>query len=284
MLLTLEGAMDVDSDRAGSGQNGSIEKDALAAGTAKADSASRVRENLVVIPTYNEAENLERLVRQVLDFGQFDVLVVDDNSPDGTGDIADRLVAQQPQAVAVIHRVRKLGLGTAYRAGFGTALELGYKYVFEMDADFSHDPAALPGLRTALDSADMVLGSRYVRGGETRNWPVLRRLVSQCGSQYAALILGLPYHDLTGGFKGFSARVLQALDLDGIQSNGYAFQIEVTYRAYRHGFHIVELPITFTDRRLGYSKMSVGIIAEALRIVWALRFGPTRPVLEEARS
>ena len=242
-----------------------------------------MRDSLVVIPTYNEAENVEDLVRRVLDLGEFDVLIVDDHSPDGTGDIADRLAACWPHQVTVLHRAGKQGLGTAYRAGFAAALSRGYRYVFEMDADFSHDPDALPGLRAELDGADMVLGSRYVDGGETRNWPALRRLVSQCGSLYAALVLALPFHDLTGGYKGLSARVLQSLDLDAIRSNGYAFQIEVTYRAYRRGFRIVERPITFTDRRLGRSKMSIAIVAEALRIVWALRFGATRPVLEEAR-
>jgi dolichol-phosphate mannosyltransferase len=236
-----------------------------------------------VIPTYNEAENLQRLVRRVLHLRQFDVLIVDDNSPDGTGDIADCLAATWPHSVTVVHRAGKQGLGTAYRVGFGTALARGYAHVFEMDADFSHNPDTLPALRSALNGADMVLGSRYVRGGHTQNWPIVRRLVSQYGSHYAAQVLGLPFHDLTGGFKGLSARVLHALDLDSLQSSGYAFQIEVTYRAYQRGFHIVEHPITFTDRRLGQSKMSVGIIAEALRIVWALRFGTTRRVVEEAR-
>jgi dolichol-phosphate mannosyltransferase len=232
-------------------------------------------ENLVVIPTYNEAENLRRLVSMVLAEGGFDVLIVDDNSPDGTGELADALVGHYPGRVAVVHRVGKLGLGTAYRTGFAYALSNGYQRVFEMDADFSHDPAALPELRAALDDADVVLGSRYVRGGATANWPIWRRLLSQSGSRYAALMLGLPFHDLTGGFKGFSARVLQTLDLDAIQSNGYAFQIEVTYRAYRSGFRVVELPITFADRRWGKSKMRPAIVFEALRVVWTLRFGLT---------
>jgi dolichol-phosphate mannosyltransferase len=238
---------------------------------------------LVVVPTYNEAENLERLVGMILAQGTFDVLVVDDHSPDGTGELADALAIQFPERVAVMHRAAKLGLGTAYRAGFGYALSRGYQRVFEMDADFSHDPGALPQLDRALDDADMVLGSRYIAGGGTENWPLARRLLSQSGSKYAALILGLPFHDLTGGFKGFSARVLQSLDLDAIQSNGYAFQIEVTYRAYRGGFRIVERPITFVDRRLGKSKMRLGIVTEALRIVWALRLGSTSPVLQQVR-
>jgi dolichol-phosphate mannosyltransferase len=229
--------------------------------------------NLVVIPTYNEAENLRRLVGMVLAHGPFDVLIVDDNSPDGTGELADALVACYPGRVAVVHRAGKLGLGTAYRTGFAYALTNGYQRVFEMDADFSHDPAALPELNSALDDSDVVLGSRYVRGGATAAWPIWRRLLSQGGSKYAALMLGLPFHDLTGGFKGFGASVLQSLDLDAIQSNGYAFQIEVTYRAYRSGFRIKELPITFVDRRFGKSKMRLPIVLEALRIVWTLRFG-----------
>jgi len=239
--------------------------------------------NLVVIPTFNEAENLDRLVEIVLAQGPFDVLIVDDNSPDGTGAIAETLGDRYPDRVSVLHRAEKQGLGTAYRAGFAYALLHGYQHVFEMDADFSHDPKALPELRASLDEADVVLGSRYVPGGATENWPIGRRLLSQCGSLYAALILGLPFHDLTGGFKGFSARVLQSLDLDAIQSNGYAFQIEVTYRAYRAGFHIVEHPITFVDRRLGKSKMRPAIVTEALRIIWALRFGPRPPALQEMR-
>jgi dolichol-phosphate mannosyltransferase len=227
--------------------------------------------NLVIVPTYNEAENLARLVDLVVRQGPFDILVVDDHSPDGTGELADALAKRYPNRVAVMHRAGKQGLGTAYRAGFKYALTHGYLRVFEMDADFSHDPAALPSLRAALEDADMVLGSRYAPGGATANWPVWRRFLSQGGSKYAALILGLPFRDLTGGFKGISATVLRSLDLDGVQSNGYAFQIEVTYRAYRSGFRIVERPITFVDRRLGQSKMRPAIVIEALRIVWALR-------------
>jgi dolichol-phosphate mannosyltransferase len=226
------------------------------------------RDNLVVIPTYNEAENLERLVELVLAQGAFDVLVVDDHSPDGTGDLADGLALRFENRVAALHRAGKQGLGTAYRAGFGYALERGYQHVFEMDADFSHNPNALPGLRAALEDADMVLGSRYVQGGATQHWPFARRFLSQCGSRYAGLILGLPFHDLTGGFKGFAAPVLRRVDLDAIQSNGYAFQIEMTYRVYQAGFRIVERPITFADRRLGHSKMRAAIVIEALRIVW----------------
>jgi len=240
--------------------------------------------SLVVIPTYNEIENLQALVEKVLAQGAFDVLIVDDHSPDGTGELAETLTTRFPKRVAVLHRAGKQGLGTAYRAGFNYALTRGYQHIFEMDADFSHDPRALPALRAALEDVDVVLGSRYVRGGETKNWPIARRLLSQGGSLYAALILGLPFHDLTGGFKGFSARVLQSLDLDAIRSNGYAFQIEVTYRAYQGGFRIVERPITFVDRRLGHSKMRPAIVAEAIRIVWSLRFGRRPPLLQEVGS
>ena len=240
-----------------------------------------MKNSLVVIPTYNEIENLQALVEKVLAQGAFDVLIVDDHSPDGTGELAETLTTRFPKRVAVLHRAGKQGLGTAYRAGFNYALTRGYQHIFEMDADFSHDPRALPALRAALEDVDVVLGSRYVRGGETKNWPIARRLLSQGGSLYAALILGLPFHDLTGGFKGFSARVLQSLDLDAIRSNGYAFQIEVTYRAYQGGFRIVERPITFVDRRLGHSKMRPAIVAEAIRIVWSLRFGRRPPLLQE---
>jgi dolichol-phosphate mannosyltransferase len=239
-------------------------------------------DSLVVIPTYNEVENLERLVERVLSHAGFDVLIVDDHSPDGTGELADALATLFPDRLAVLHRPAKQGLGTAYIAGFGYALARGYSHVFEMDADFSHDPDALPMLRAALDEADVVLGSRYVAGGATRDWPIARRLLSRCGSLYASLLLGLPLHDLTGGFKGFSAHVLRALDLDAIRSNGYAFQIEVTYRAYQRGFRIVERPITFADRRLGHSKMRPDIVVEAVRMVWGLRFGPPAPMLQEA--
>jgi dolichol-phosphate mannosyltransferase len=242
-----------------------------------------MNDSIVVIPTYNEAENLPGLIATILAQGPFDVLVVDDNSPDGTGAVADCLVIQYPGRVTVLHRPGKQGLGTAYRAGFAHALARCYQHIFEMDADFSHDPGALPGLRAELDTADVVLGSRYVRGGSTPHWPLARRLLSGAGSKYAALLLDLPFHDLTSGFKGFSARVLQNLDLDAIRSNGYAFQIEVTYRAYQAGFHIVEHPITFVDRRLGKSKMRASIVTEALRIVWALRFGSAAPALNAVR-
>lgn len=232
-------------------------------------------DSLVIVPTYNESETLKGLVEAVL--GQqtpvrFNLLIVDDNSPDGTGDLADHLAAAWPGRLTVIHRERKLGLGSAYVAGFRSALDQGYQHIFEMDADFSHDPAILPVLRSALDRTDVVLGSRYVDGGKAPGWSIWRHALSFFGSAYAGLVLGLPFHDLTSGFKGFRASVLQALDLDAIRCDGYAFQIEVTYQAYSNGFRVVEQPISFGPRLAGQSKMGLGIISEALIAVWRLRF------------
>lgn len=232
-----------------------------------------LRENLVIIPTYNEAINLKLLVPSVLDKGSFDVLIVDDNSPDGTGEVAETLAKRFVGRVEVLHRSGKLGLGSAYLAGFRYALTMGYQQVFTMDADFSHDPSRLPALRGALDEADVVLGSRYVPGGGSLRWPLWRRLLSRGGSIYARLMLGLPIHDLTGGFKGFRRQVLETLmtELNTIRSNGYAFQIEVTYLCARHGFQIKEVPIVFEDRVVGQSKMNRRIVTEALWVVGALR-------------
>ena len=235
------------------------------------------RESLVIIPTYNEAENLAALVPGVLEQGPFDVLVVDDNSPDGTGAVADALVRQFPDRVAVLHRSAKLGFASAYLQGFDYALEAGYTWIFEMDADFSHRPDALPALREALSRAEVVLGSRYTRGGSTRNWSSLRRLISQGGSAYARFALGLPFQDVTGGFKGFRRQVLERIDLASIRSRGYAFQVEITYRCYQQGFHIVEYPILFADRRAGHSKMTWHIFIEAAWLVWKLRLGHFQP-------
>ena len=231
------------------------------------------KENLVIIPTYNEAINLKLLVPSILRKGSFDVLIVDDNSPDGTGTIAEEFSRRFPSRVDVLHRSSKLGLGTAYLAGFRYALLMGYQRIFTMDADFSHDPSYLPALRAALEEADVVLGSRYVPGGGTLRWPLRRRLLSRGGSAYARLILGMHIRDLTGGFKGFRRQVLEALmpEMDAMRSNGYAFQIEVTYLCLRHGFHIKEVPIVFEDRLAGKSKMSQRIMMEALQVVWALR-------------
>ena len=227
----------------------------------------------VVLPTYNERENLPLIVPRILEAApQVDVLVVDDNSPDGTGTIADELAAREPR-VRVLHRPRKQGLGRAYLAGFAQALERGYGCVLEMDADFSHDPSRLPALLAA--DADLVLGSRYVPGGGTVNWGLGRRVLSRGGSLYARTILGVHVRDLTGGFKCFRREVLESLDLASVRSSGYAFQIELTYRALRRGFRVLEVPITFVDRRVGKSKMSRRIVAEALWMVWKIRFNPS---------
>ncbi len=227
--------------------------------------------SLVIIPTYNERENLPLLVPAVLKQGEyFDILIVDDNSPDGTGVIAEGMSRQNPR-IQVIHRPRKLGLGTAYIEGFKLALSQGYEAIFEMDADFSHNPDKLPDLLAALEESDVVIGSRWVAGGGTENWSLLRKLVSRGGSLYARWLLGVPIKDLTGGFKGFNRAVLAALDLDSIKSNGYGFQVELNFLCYRSGFRLRELPIIFPDRRLGHSKMSGEIVFEAARLVWRLR-------------
>lgn len=227
---------------------------------------------LVVLPTYNERENMPALLPAVLADGRFDVLVVDDGSPDGTAQVVLEVAERYPDRVHLIQRPGKLGLGTAYKTGFRWALERDYDLIFEMDSDFSHDPAMLPALAAATDSADLVLGSRYVPGGGTVNWSRLRQFISQGGSTYTRLILGIPYRDLTGGFKCFRRQVLETIDLDAVNSTGYAFQIEMTYRAHQAGFQIVEVPITFRERQAGQSKMGVGIMVEALFRVWKLRF------------
>jgi len=233
---------------------------------------------LIIIPTYNERENLPKLAAAIYAQGPFHLLIVDDNSPDGTGDLAEELATRYAGRFFVLHRTGKLGLGTAYREGFRWGLARGYDLLFEMDADFSHDPRHLPQFLTAIhEGADLVLGSRYVRGGGTRNWSPLRKLISRGGSLYARLILGLPFHDLTGGFKCFRRRVLESIDLASIGSNGYGFQIEMTYRAFQQGFRIVETPIVFPDREVGQSKMHGGIVREALFMVWGLRFAPSAP-------
>jgi len=227
--------------------------------------------SLVCLPTYNERENLERMVRTLVPLG-VRVLVIDDNSPDGTGEIADRLV-QELEGVSVLHRARKEGLGPAYIAGFREALRGDADYILEMDCDFSHDPADVPRLIAACEAgADVALGSRYVEGGGTEDWGLGRRIVSAGGSFYARALLGVRVRDLTGGFKCFRRSVLRSLDLDAIHSRGYAFQIETTYRALRAGFRVVEVPIVFRDRERGQSKMSWRIAAEAMWLVPLLRF------------
>lgn len=227
---------------------------------------------VVCLPTYNERENLEAMVSALGEVLPADgrILVIDDNSPDGTGEIADRLAAER-QNVDVLHRERKEGLGPAYLAGFRRALELGADLVMEMDCDFSHDPADVPRLVAAAEDADVVLGSRYVSGGGTRNWGLIRRLISRGGSLYAQILLGLSIRDLTGGFKVYRRKVLETIDLDAIHSKGYAFQIETTYRAIKAGFRVVEVPIVFADREVGGSKMSRSIVLEAIWKVPLLR-------------
>jgi len=227
---------------------------------------------LVCIPTYDESENLEAIVSAALAAdARLDILVVDDNSPDGTGAIADRLASASGR-VHVLHRMAKQGLGRAYLDAFRWALERGYRYVLEMDADFSHDPKYLPMLVDEAEAgSDLVIGSRYVKGGGTRNWGALRKIVSRGGSLYARTVLGLDIRDLTAGFKCFRRRVLESIDLAAVHSTGYAFQIELTYRAIKKGFAVKEIPIVFEDRRVGHSKMSRAIVLEALTMVWKLR-------------
>jgi dolichol-phosphate mannosyltransferase len=228
-----------------------------------------------VLPTYNEAENIGPLARAALAAlatAEMDhrVLIVDDSSPDGTGEMADRLAAEL-EAVEVLHRERKQGLGRAYLAGFARALEAGAELVMEMDSDFSHDPRDIPRLIAAADAADLVLGSRYVPGGGISNWGLLRRLVSRGGSAYARWLLGVPVRDLTGGFKCFNRRVLEGIDLNGVHADGYGFQIELTYRAIKAGFTVTEVPIVFREREVGSSKMTARIALEAVWKVPALR-------------
>ncbi|MBI5525522.1 MAG: polyprenol monophosphomannose synthase [Deltaproteobacteria bacterium] len=237
------------------------------------ESAEKV---LIIIPTYNERENLPLLVREVLATVPADVLVVDDNSPDGTGEVADRLASSEPR-VHVLHRRKKEGLGKAYAAGFTWGLERGCDLLFEMDCDFSHQPKYLPDFLEKIKDADVVLGSRNVPGGGVENWSFLRKLVSKGGSIYARTILGLEIKDLTGGFKCFRRRVLETIDYDRLIIGGYGFQIEMTYRAVKLGFKVVETPIIFPDRMKGASKMTRKIFLEALVNIWKLRFAKVEP-------
>jgi dolichol-phosphate mannosyltransferase len=229
---------------------------------------------LVIVPTYNERENIERLIGEILaQDPRLEVLVVDDNSPDGTGAIVDDIAARDAR-VHALHRERKLGLGTAYLAGFRWALsEERFAFVFEMDADFSHDPGHLPTFLEAIETTDVVLGSRYRFGKVTVvNWPISRLILSYAANVYARAVTGLDLYDSTGGFKCFRREVLAAIDLDAVKSNGYAFQIEMSFRAWKRGFRIAEIPIVFTDRTEGESKMSGRIVREAVWMVWRLRW------------
>jgi dolichol-phosphate mannosyltransferase len=232
-----------------------------------------MRVAVACIPTYNERENLQAITEAVLTSDpRLEVLIVDDNSPDGTGDLADRLAAGD-ERIHVLHRPQKQGLGRAYLDAFRWALSRPYQYLLEMDADFSHHPKYLPQLLNEAErETDLVLGSRYVPGGGTLNWGRVRQMISRGGSLYARIALGIPIRDLTGGFKCFRRRVLESIDLDAVRSNGYAFQIELTYRALQKGFRVKEVPIVFEDRRVGQSKMSRTIFFEALMMVWKLRF------------
>lgn len=225
---------------------------------------------LVIVPTYNERDNLPPLVAKLLALpARLDLLVVDDNSPDGTGKIADELAARHPE-VHVLHRQVKNGLGRAYCDGFAWALERDYEFVFEMDGDFSHNPEDIPAFLRAAESADLVLGSRYCDGIRVINWPLSRLVLSMTAGLYVRLITGMPFSDPTGGFKCFRRRALQAIDLSAVRSNGYSFQIELTHKIWRQGLKVVEVPIIFTDRFQGSSKMSRSIVYEAVFMVWRL--------------
>ena len=226
---------------------------------------------LIIVPTYNERENLEELVRRIFDQKlPIEILIVDDNSPDGTGTLADEMAAREPR-VHVMHRAGKMGLGSAYVAGFKWALARDYDAVFEMDADFSHNPDSLGDFLREIEHADLVLGSRYLHGVTVVNWPLSRLILSYSANLYSRIITGMPVKDLTGGFKCFRRQVLEAIDLDRVRSDGYAFQIEINFKAWRKGFRIQEIPILFVDRRAGVSKMSRRIVREAAWMVWRLR-------------
>ena len=228
---------------------------------------------LIVIPTYNEAENIEPLIEEILEtVPDVNILVVDDYSPDGTGEIVEGL-AKKDNRINLLSRTKKEGLGRAYVAGFKWALNHGYDIICQMDSDFSHQPRHLPTFFDTIKECDVVLGSRYIPGGETEGWPLRRKLLSKGGNLYARTILGLPFSDLTGGFKCFRKKVLKAINLDEVGAQGYAFQMEMTYRAFKKGFKIKEIPIVFPDRLRGESKLSGSIFWESLAIPWRLRFG-----------
>jgi len=226
---------------------------------------------LICMPTYNEKDNIRNIIPAIHAAApEVHLLVIDDNSPDGTGAIADEMAAAD-ERIHVLHRTQKQGLGPAYIAGFRWAMERGYDYIFEMDADFSHQPKYLPGMIAALGEHDVVIGSRYVAGGGTENWGLIRQFISRGGGLYARTILGVKIKDLTAGFIGWRANVLDAIDLDTVEASGYVFQIEMKYRAHQRGFKILEIPITFPDREVGESKMSGGIALEAITRVWKIR-------------
>ncbi len=228
-------------------------------------------EAIIIIPTYNESENVERLVDAIEGIQpDINLLFVDDNSPDGTADLIKNL-QQKKQNIHILEREKKQGLGRAYIAGFKVALEKGFQYIFEMDADFSHNPAEIPNFLKAMENHDLVLGSRYIKGVNVVNWPLKRLLLSYFANMYTRVITGLPIQDATGGFKCFRRTVLETIDLDKIKTNGYGFQIELTFAAWKSGFRIVEIPIIFIDREFGESKLSKKIMWEAVFLVWKLR-------------
>ena len=231
-----------------------------------------MQRQIIIIPTYDERENVGPISQAVLSLvPESHILFVDDNSPDGTGDLVEQL-REKDDRIHVIHRVDKSGLGRAYIAGFKWAIERDYEFIFEMDADFSHDPCEIPHFIEAAEHADLVLGSRYMNGIRITNWPLRRLLLSKTAATYVRLITGMPVTDPTGGYKCYRRRVLKAIDLDSIMSNGYSFQVEMTHTAWMKGFHISEIPIIFEDRRSGYSKMNTAIAREALHMVWKLAF------------
>ena len=245
---------------------------------------------LIIIPTYNEKENLPSLMKEIFSYApQTDILIVDDNSPDGTGKLADELHEQDPR-IHVLHRSGKLGLGTAYIAGFKYAIAHGYDAAFEMDADFSHDPRHLPAFLKAIENADLVIGSRYIKGGSTPNWSLFRRFISSNANIFVRFVLGVSIHDCTAGYRCYRREVLENIGLDTVQTQGYGFQVELTYRVIQHGYKIVETPIAFTDRREGKSKMSKTIFFEAFTFVLRTRFGSssrnakTTPTTEETTN
>jgi dolichol-phosphate mannosyltransferase len=243
---------------------------------------------LIIIPTYNEVDNLRPLLQELFTYApQTDVLIVDDNSPDGTGQLADEIHNENPK-VHVMHRAGKLGLGTAYIAGFKYAIEHDYDAAFEMDADFSHDPRYLPDFLNKIEQADLVIGSRYIPGGDTPNWSFSRRFISGGGNLFARFMLGMPVHDCTAGYRCYRREVLESIGLDTIETQGYGFQVEMAYRVKQQGFKIVETPIIFMDRRVGKSKMSRTIFLEAFTYVLRTRFGfnkkPSSPSSPERKA
>ncbi len=226
---------------------------------------------LVIIPTFNEAQNAEKVITEVLQQSEIvEVLIVDDNSPDGTADIVKKMMESNPR-IHMLQRARKLGLGTAYVAGFKYAIERKFDFIFEMDADFSHNPKEIPIMLSKMDECDVLIGSRYIKGVNVVNWPMKRLILSYSANIYTRVITGMPVHDATAGFKCYKRKVLESINIDGLRSNGYAFQIETNFLAWKKGFTLLEMPIVFVDRRVGVSKMNKKIVYEAAFMVWKLK-------------